>query len=442
MRIISSILTKLGREILLPLQVFRSDGRLDFGERLHVVVEFDGWLLKLTVGNAVHVHFLTGRVAGTARLVHPIWVDFEFGCVLALANGHHQSLVRHDGDVRARVHIGRHADLVPLLLGESVCDALGLELEHVSSRRRVRQMDVDFLLEAASERLIKLPRGVGCAECQDAFSAVAAAVHLDEELGLDATGRFVFALRSLAAKRIDLINKDERRLFLASHLKKILDEALGLTLPLADEVGGGNGEESAFALGCAGLREEGLTGAWWPVQKNALPRLASTGEQLRELDRQNNGFFEGLLGTLKTGHVVPFDVRLLADDGTGERILHLFVLIVVALFLFFLLRGSSSGTTIVVTLWLVSRCSLIIRLVEGRLFDIFCTAKCHLHLVLVNFLNMCTLFILYHVAEDVACLDILIVGCLPVLDLFGVDGFFAEHCNLAAEVCEVTHLII
>ena len=94
------------------------------------------------------------------------------------------------------------------------------------------------------------------------------------------------------------------------------------------------------------------------------------------------------------------NIRLLVDDRTGERILHLFVVRVVAIFLIFLLCGSSSGTAIVGALRLGRR-NLIIRLVEGLFFYIFCTRKVLLHLFRVNFFQFLILFDFYHVLENV-----------------------------------------
>ena len=108
-------------------------------------------------------------VGGTAWTMHSVWVYFKISCALALADRHHLGIVRHSGNVRTRVHISLLAELVPLLIGECICDVLRLVLEHMNSRCRVWQINIDFLLEAVFECFIELPRTVGCTKYQYAL---------------------------------------------------------------------------------------------------------------------------------------------------------------------------------------------------------------------------------------------------------------------------------
>ncbi len=43
-----------------------------------------------------------------------------------------------------------------------------------------------------------------------------------------------------------------------------------------------------------------------------------TCEELREFDRKNDGLLKSLLGTFQTSNILPFDIRLLADDSGIE----------------------------------------------------------------------------------------------------------------------------
>lgn len=113
-------------------------------------------------------------------------------------------------------------------------DTADLQLEHTGSRLCIGQMNVNSLLEATTERLIKLPRRVGRTHSQDAVSCFTATVHLNEEFSLDTSRRFSFIFLSLTAERVDLIDEDKRRLLLASHLEQVSHELFRLTLPLAD----------------------------------------------------------------------------------------------------------------------------------------------------------------------------------------------------------------
>ena len=71
------------------------------------------------------------------------------------------------------------------------------------------------------------------------------------------------------------------------------------------------------------MRSLSLGAQPYAVEQDALPGLAVADEELRELERQDDGLLERLLGVLQAGHVVPLDVRLLAHDGALEAGLHL-----------------------------------------------------------------------------------------------------------------------
>ena len=53
-----------------------------------------------------------------------------------------------------------------------------------------------------------------------------------------------------------------------------------------------------------------------------------TFEKVRELDGQDDRFFESLLGAFKSGNVLPLDVRLLDDNSLVNRLLQLLRLLV------------------------------------------------------------------------------------------------------------------
>jgi hypothetical protein len=114
-----------------------------------------------------------------------------------------------------------------------------------------------------------------------------ATTHLHEELCLDSARGLALPLRARRAQRVDLVDKDDRRLGFARHLEHLLDQLLGLALPLRDEVRRGHGEERAVSLGGHGLGEEGLSRAGGTVQQDAFPGLALAGEELWGEDRQN-----------------------------------------------------------------------------------------------------------------------------------------------------------
>lgn len=88
-----------------------------------------------------------------------------------------------------------------------------------------------------------------------------------------------------------------------------------LTHPLADQVRRTDAEEGTLGLCGDCLGEETLSSPGRTVQEDAAPRCPLAGKEVRELDREDDGFFQGLLGLFETGNVFPPDVGRLGQDG-------------------------------------------------------------------------------------------------------------------------------
>ena len=82
---------------------------------------------------------------------------------------------------------------------------------------------MDAALEAAADGRVELPGDVGGAEDEDALGVVADAVHLDEELGLDAAGGFGFAFAAGAAQGVDLVDEDDGGAVFAGEGEELFD---------------------------------------------------------------------------------------------------------------------------------------------------------------------------------------------------------------------------
>ena len=67
---------------------------------------------------------------------------------------------------------------------------------------------------------------------------------------------------------------------------------------LADQVGRADAEERALGLGRDGLGQVRLASTGRTVEQDAAPGRALAGKELRELDRQDDGLLERLLGAL------------------------------------------------------------------------------------------------------------------------------------------------
>ena len=88
-------------------------------------------------------------------------------------------------------------------------------------------------------------------EDKDIALALSNSVHLYEELGLDTPSGIAFTLGSATAEGIYLINEDDgpSSVRFACHLKKVADQTLRFTLPLADQIGRRYGKECCIGFG-------------------------------------------------------------------------------------------------------------------------------------------------------------------------------------------------
>lgn len=71
---------------------------------------------------------------------------------------------------------------------------------------------------------------------------------------------------SLAENGVNFIDKDGCGLMVARQVKEHFYELLAIATPLADNCGSTDVEEGSPALSRHGLRQHGLTCAWWTEQ--------------------------------------------------------------------------------------------------------------------------------------------------------------------------------
>lgn len=103
-------------------------------------------------------------------------------------------------------------------------------------------------------------------------------------------------------------------------------------MPLADEVTRADAEERALRLSSHRLGEVRLARARGAIQQDTLPWRALSCEEMGELDGQDDSLFECRLCAFEACDVVPLDIGLLGQDGTGEacsQLLDLWILVVV-----------------------------------------------------------------------------------------------------------------
>mmetsp|Transcript_13027 Transcript_13027/g.30752 ORF Transcript_13027/g.30752 Transcript_13027/m.30752 type:complete len:313 (+) Transcript_13027:453-1391(+) len=235
--------------------------------------------------------------------------------VLAEADGLHDRLAGHDGEVRAAEAVGGLGRPVEVPLAHRVRRVSEVEPGHTRPGGRVGQRDVDPLLEAAADGGVELPRHVGGPEDEEAVHLVRDALHLDQKLGLDPPGGLGLALGPRAAHGVHLVDEDDGVLLRPRHLEERLDQLLRLALPLAHQVRRRDGEERGVRLGRYRLGQVRLARPRRPIEEDPPPRSPLPDEELRETSGQDDRLLEGLLGPLQTGHVAPLHVGLVGDDG-------------------------------------------------------------------------------------------------------------------------------
>lgn len=92
------------------------------------------------------------------------------------------------------------------------------------------------------------------------------------------------------------------------------DAPFRLSHPFTDQITRAHAEERRLALGRDRLGQERLARPRRAVQEDALPGRALAGEEMRELDGQDDGLAQGLFGRFEPGDVRPLDVGRLGED--------------------------------------------------------------------------------------------------------------------------------
>lgn len=248
-------------------------------------------------------------------------------CAHQLPHWLHNGVPNDDADVTARVAIRLARQHLHVFAGERVRRRANVELKLPPPSLGVRQRDQDalhptsqplervgktasspHLFEASLDSHVQGPRQIGRTQHQDAVVIGAHTLHLHQELCLDAPGRLALAFATGPAERVDLIDKHNGRPGLSRHGEELLDQSLTLAHPLADQVTRRNTEERRFRFGRDGFGDVGLAGTGGTIHEDAAPRSALADEEMGELDRQDDSFFQGVLGRLEAGDIFPFDI--------------------------------------------------------------------------------------------------------------------------------------
>lgn len=108
--------------------------------------------------------------------------------------------------------------------------------EDAGTSVRIRERNVDTLLESTSNSIIEFPWDIGGSQDQDTIHIISYTLHLNEEFGFNSARGIVFSLRSATTQRIDLIDENDRGLLVTGHLKQLFDQLFRFSHPLAHQV--------------------------------------------------------------------------------------------------------------------------------------------------------------------------------------------------------------
>mmetsp|Transcript_29112 Transcript_29112/g.95032 ORF Transcript_29112/g.95032 Transcript_29112/m.95032 type:complete len:223 (+) Transcript_29112:73-741(+) len=156
-----------------------------------------------------------GRVPWAARLVHllprlHLAHRFEVGRLLRLAHGLEQHVLDRHRHVRPGEALRALAEHLKVGGRERVGRVADVHLEHVHARALVGERDVDALVEAPPDRLVEIVRCVGRREHQHLLPVVPHALHLYQNLCLDAPRSLALPrLPPRPAQRINLVDEDD-----------------------------------------------------------------------------------------------------------------------------------------------------------------------------------------------------------------------------------------
>jgi hypothetical protein len=116
-------------------------------------------------------------------------------------------------------------------------------------------------------------------------------------------------------QRLDLVDEDDRARHLLRLLEEALDVLLGLTDPLAEDVGGRDDEEAGVDLAGRRAGEHRLPRAWRPVEQHAAASAdAEALGQFRVGERVEHLQLDVSLHVIEPRHVVEAQRRLLAHQ--------------------------------------------------------------------------------------------------------------------------------
>lgn len=134
-----------------------------------------------------------------------------------LSHRPHEGMLHHVCNIAARVPLARLGEGGIIVRGEVRFSIADGDLEHAGPAGGVGQTDVDAALEAAADGRVELPGDICGTEHEDALAVLAYAVHLHEELGLDAPRGLRVAFAAGGAEGVDFVDEDDGRFVLARH---------------------------------------------------------------------------------------------------------------------------------------------------------------------------------------------------------------------------------
>lgn len=113
---------------------------------------------------------------------------------LNLSDRLHKRISHNDRNIGSGIFVGLLRQLLQVFFGQHVRGISQMNLEHGQSSVLLGQWNINSLLETSPDGGVENPWDVGRAEHENTFSVIADALHLHQELGLDAASAFALVL--------------------------------------------------------------------------------------------------------------------------------------------------------------------------------------------------------------------------------------------------------
>ena len=192
------------------------------------------------------------------------------------------------------------------------------------------ERNVNPSLKTTSDSRIQSPRQVCSSQHQYSSVIMTNSLHLNQKFSLDSPGCLILSVRSISTHRVDLINENDRWLFLSSHIEKSFDQFLTFSHVFTHQIGWGDWEKCSICFSSASFCKISFSSTWRAIEQDSFPRFSASSEDFLESDRKNDCLFQGILCIFQPFYVLPFNVWFFGNNGIVKLSLQIVIFFLVA----------------------------------------------------------------------------------------------------------------